>query len=99
MIIWYEAKSIEAGYELWLRKMFNEADSDKNECLTFKETLKLLFKLNIDIDEAEVKKLFDEANTRPSSGHGKVEALDEDEFLALYFRLVQRSEIEELFKT
>jgi len=98
LLSWYESKKIEEGYELWLRKKFNSADSNSDKCLTFNETMNLLQELNIEMNEAEGQVLFNEANTKVSTYEGLREVLDEDEFMTLYFRLLQRPEIEELFR-
>jgi Ca2+-binding EF-hand superfamily protein len=94
---WSESKKQEEGYELWLRKKFNGADLDNNKCLSFQEVMKLIRELNIQMSDSQAKKLFDEANTT-RAGRKELEVLDEDEFIVFYFRLLQRPEIEKLFK-
>lgn len=97
----YKSQDEQQSYERWLRKQFNSADVDKNKCLSFQETMKLLKNLNISKDEEEALKYFHQANTRKSSGGGKnsaPEVLDEEEFVAFYFKLLQRPELERLFE-
>lgn len=53
------------------------------------------------MDEDEAKKRFHEANTKRSGGGGKnsaPEVLDVDEFVAFYFQLYKRPEVESLFE-
>lgn len=97
----YKSQDEHLNYERWLRKQFNSADIDKNKCLSFTETMKLLKNLNIQMDEDEAKKRFHEANTKRSAGGGKnsaPEVLDVDEFVAFYFLLYKRPEVESLFE-
>lgn len=52
------------------------------------------------MDEEDAKKHFHAANTKRQAGGGKnsaPEVLDEDEFVALYFQLAKRPEVERLF--
>ena len=76
--------------------MFNSADVDNNKSLNFIETMKLIRELNIQMSDSQAKKLFDEANTR-KAGKRELEVLDEDEFIAFYFKLLHRPEIDKLF--
>jgi hypothetical protein len=100
----YRSREEKQGYERWLRKQFNTADLDKSKCLSFPETLKLLKQLNIVMDESDAKKLFHEANVNKASGGGTKagncaqESLDEDEFVLLYFKLLRRPDLEQLFE-
>jgi Ca2+-binding EF-hand superfamily protein len=93
----YQSKEEKQGYERWLRKQFTYADVDKNQCLNFPETLRLLKQLNIEMEEADARKLFHEANTRKSEKPGTEEVLDEDEFVTLYYKLLRRPDFERLF--
>ncbi|XP_035703073.1 1-phosphatidylinositol 4,5-bisphosphate phosphodiesterase delta-1 isoform X2 [Folsomia candida] len=92
----YRSREEKQGYERWLRKQFTAADMDKNKCLSFPETLRLLKQLNIEMDESDVKKLFREANVRKSKP-GTPEVLDEDEFIKMYFALLKRPDFENLY--
>ncbi|CAL8139538.1 unnamed protein product [Orchesella dallaii] len=94
----YRSQDEQQSYERWLRKQFNSADMDKNKCLSLAETMKLLKNLNIRMDEDDANKLFHEANTRKASGKNPPpEVLDEEEFVAFYFKLLRRPEIQDLF--
>jgi Ca2+-binding EF-hand superfamily protein len=50
-------------YELYLRDQYNAADKSKNGFLFLSEFATLLKQLNIDMDEAEIETVFEEANT------------------------------------
>jgi len=94
----YRSREEKQGYERWLRKQFNSADLDKNKCLNFQETLRLLNQLNISMDDSEAKQLFHAANVRKSVKPGTPESLDEDEFVLLYFALLKRPDFDLLFE-
>ena len=49
-------------YEIYLRKLFREADKDNSECLHLDEVKTILENLNIKMEKEELKKRFDEAN-------------------------------------
>lgn len=98
MLSLYKEKEEKQGYERWLRKQFNSADLDKNKCLNFQETLKVLKQLNISMDESEAKQLFHASNVKKSVKPDIPESLDEDEFVLLYFSLLRRPDFELLFE-
>ena len=95
----HQSAAQEQSYELWLRKQFNAADIDKNKCLNFPETMKLLKQMNIVMDESKARQLFNAANTKKNDRKGTIEVLDEDEFVTFYFKLLQRPELEKIFNT
>ena len=50
-------------YEIYLRDQFMAADKSKNGFLFLNEFAALLKQLNINMDEEEIEKVFEEANT------------------------------------
>ena len=50
-------------YEMYLRDQFIAADKSKNGFLFLNEFAALLKQLNINMDEEEIEKVFEEANT------------------------------------
>ena len=83
-------------YEMYLRRIFNEADISKNGFLFLNEFTLLLKQLNIDMDEDDVKKVFDEANKEKNLVEGK-HVLDETEFLNFYQNILERPDLLEIF--
>ena len=83
-------------YEMYLRRIFNEADISKNGFLFLNEFTLLLKQLNIDMDEDDVKKVFDEANKEQNLVDGK-HVLDETEFLHFYQNILERPDLLEIF--
>ena len=85
-------------YEMYLRKVFTEADISKNGYLFLNEFSLLLRQLNIHMDEEEIEKIFNEANKDKTLIDGK-QVLDEKEFLKFYQKLLERPELSDLFET
>ena len=83
-------------YEMYLRRIFNEADISKNGFLFLNEFTLLLKQLNIDLDEDDVKKVFNEANKEQILVDGR-QVLDEMEFLQFYQNILERPDILEIF--
>ena len=84
-------------YEMYLKKIFTTADISKNGYLFLNEFALLLKQLNIDMEEAEIEKVFNEANRDKKMIDGK-HVLDEVEFLTFYHELLHRSELTEIFE-
>ena len=75
------------------------ADKNKNGSLTFDEVRTLVDQLNVKMDKDELRRLFEAANARKTAGGDKKkEALDQEEFVALYYSLLQRPELDEVSK-
>ena len=84
-------------YEMYLKKIFTTADISKNGYLFLNEFALLLKQLNIDMEEAEIEKVFNEANRDKNMIDGK-HVLDEVEFLTFYHELLHRPELTEIFE-
>jgi len=65
--------------------------------LTFNEVLLLVDQLNVKIDKEDLRRLFEAANKNKSVNAAEKEALDEEEFVAFYYSLLKRPEIEAVF--
>ena len=83
-------------YEMYLRKIFTDADKSKNGYLFLNEFTLLLKQLNIYMDEEEIEKVFMEANEDESLVDGK-HVLDEKEFLKFYQSLLIKPELTDIF--
>ena len=83
-------------YELYLRKTFNAADISKNGFLFLNEFALLLKQLNIDLDEDELIKVFNEANEGNTLVDGK-KVLNEVEFLEFFHKLQDRPDLRGIF--
>jgi len=81
-------------YEIYLRKLFREADKDNSECLHLDEVKTILENLNIKMEKEELKKRFDEANFLTGA---TADSLNATEFVTFYYSLLKRPEIEEVF--
>merc|ERR1711892_985096 len=77
-------------YELYLREGFNAADISKNGYLLLKQ-------INIEMEEEEIIKVFNEANEDKTLVDGK-HVLDETEFLTFFHKLLQRSDLSDIFE-
>ena len=84
-------------YELYLRERFNAADISKNGYLFLNEFTLLLKQINIEMDEEEIIKVFNEANQDKTLVDGK-HVLDETEFLKFFHKLLQRPDLSEIFE-
>ena len=96
LIVTIKSLGQQKEYEIFLRKQFQNADKNKNGSLTFDEVKTLTEQLNVKMDKEDLKKLFDVANKNPAK-HREDEALDQDEFLAFYYSLLKRPELEDVF--
>ena len=84
-------------YEMYLKKIFTTADVSQNGYLFLNEFTLLLKQLNIDMEEAEIEKVFNNANIAKNMIDGK-HVLDEVEFLKFYHNLLHRPELSEIFE-
>jgi len=84
-------------YELYLRRVFNTADKSKNGYLFLDEFAMLLRQINIFMDEAQIEKVFAEANVHKSEVESE-QVLDEGEFIKFFHRLLERPDLDELFE-
>ena len=84
-------------YEMYLKKIFTTADISQNGYLFLNEFTLLLKQLNISMEEAEVEKVFTEANIGQNMIDGK-KVLDQVQFLKFYHNLLDRPEITEIFQ-
>lgn len=85
----------EQTIEAWLRRTFRQADKDRSDTLNFEETLSLVGKLNMHINEQDARNHFDEC--MPFKIFGE-DVLDEKGFVKFYRLLDERSEIKEIFE-
>jgi len=81
-------------YEIYLRKQFKNADKDESGCLHLDEVKTILENLNIKMEKDELKKRFDEANFLTGATE---DSLNATEFVAFYYSLLKKPEIEEVF--
>jgi Ca2+-binding EF-hand superfamily protein len=79
-----------------LKKQFKQADKNDNGCLTLEECSNLIEQLNIKMPMKELKSLFKAANFSKAKPREK-ESLDEKEFVAFYYSLLKRPELDEVF--
>lgn len=96
-------KSIELQkeYELYLRNQFHAADDNDSGNLTVNEFAGLLQQLNIDLNAEQIRQIFDEVNTDRTPEHGDTkgeQVIDEHEFLEFYHNVLDREELNVLFK-
>ncbi|UYV79545.1 hypothetical protein LAZ67_17003070 [Cordylochernes scorpioides] len=84
-------------HDRWLKEQFAKADVSKTNSLNFQECLALLNNLNINMEKGHVKQLFDKANYKHEKHKGH-DVLDKEEFVKFYHMLLQRPELEEIFK-
>jgi len=99
LIVTLVSLSNQKEYELYLKNQFRKADANGSGHLDFSETKELCNSLNIKLSREDFKKLFDAANTEKTNPatNEKGEVLDEDEFVAFYYKLMRRPEIDDLF--
>ncbi|UJR09709.1 hypothetical protein I4U23_013938 [Adineta vaga] len=86
---------VRSHYEItdrWLWSLFSEADRDHSGQLNRREVRRLLFLLNIELDEFEVNKYFNYANIR-ATNHEELRNLDKDEFISFYKFISYRPEL------
>uniref|UniRef100_A0A6A7FWA2 Phosphoinositide phospholipase C n=1 Tax=Hirondellea gigas TaxID=1518452 RepID=A0A6A7FWA2_9CRUS len=83
-------------YDLWLRSKFAAADKDNNGALNIDEVVKLLYQLNLKLENKHVKKLFNDANTNSVKRDGR-QVLDAYEFTSFYHSLLKMPMVENLF--
>lgn len=83
-------------YELFLKKQFQNADKNGNGSLTLDECHDLIGQLNIKMPKEDIETLFRTANKNRAKQR-EVEALDEGEFVAFYYSLLKRPELDEVF--
>jgi len=96
-IVLMKSLSGKTEYDLFLKKKFRSADKNNSNSLTFSETKDLVKLLNIKISKEKIEEKFNQANTE--KGNERKETLDEDEFVAFYYSLLERPEIDKLFAT
>ncbi|XP_070570893.1 1-phosphatidylinositol 4,5-bisphosphate phosphodiesterase delta-1-like [Ptychodera flava] len=83
----------------FIHEHFEKADKDGDQTVDFLEACELLTQLNIKVDKAWVKSLFQKSMKDQSEGkHKRDYVMDEDEFVVFYDVLTRRPEIVELFK-
>jgi len=84
-------------YEMYLRDQFMAADKSKNGFLFLNEFAALLKQLNINMDEEEIEKVFEEANTDKGTMVDSRHVLDESEFLKFFHNLLTREDLVQIF--
>lgn len=88
---------IQKEYELYLRNQFHAADDNRSGSLTINEFSGLLRQLNINLNEREIKQIFDEVNTDRNLEERGEQVIDEHEFLEFYHNFITRDDLSELF--
>ena len=79
---------------------YRKADTNNSGFLSFDEIKGLCHSLNIKMEKELLKKIFMESNTNHEDKSRKErgqQVLNEDEFVAFYYKLMRREEIDELF--
>lgn len=76
----------------WVWNLFSQADVDQSGQLNRKEIKRLLFTLNIHLDDNMIDLYFNQANIRASNKQ-ELDQLDKDEFLVFYKYISQRPEL------
>jgi hypothetical protein len=76
----------------WLWSRFSEADRDHSGHLNRREVRRLLFLLNIELDEHDVDRYFNQANIRVKN-YEELRNLDKDEFITFYKFVSYRPEL------
>ncbi|CAF1285163.1 unnamed protein product [Adineta steineri] len=76
----------------WIWFLFSHADRDQSGSLSRREVHRLLFTLNIKLNEDEIDKYFKLANIR-TNNEDELTHLDKDEFLILYRLVSYRPEL------
>ena len=82
-----------------MKTQFRKADGNQSGYLSFDEIKDLCHGLNIKLEKSKLKEMFEEANTNKCDDSPKErgQVLNEDEFVAFYYKLMRREEIDELF--
>ena len=96
---------------MYLRDQFTAADKSKNGFLCLNEFAALLKQLNINMEEEEIEKVFEEANTdkgtmvrvriKITKFLNQVDGrhvLDESEFLKFFHNLLTREDLVQIFE-
>ncbi|CAF2947920.1 unnamed protein product [Rotaria sp. Silwood2] len=76
----------------WIWHLFLQADSDQSGQLSRNEIQRLLYTLNIQLNDNEIDLYFDQANIRAGNNQ-QLTHLDKDEFLVFYKYVSQRPEL------
>ena len=76
----------------WVWHLFNQADSDHSGNLSRQEVRRLLFTLNIQLDQTDIDRYFTEANIR-TNNYDELTHLDKEEFLVFFKHVSQRPEL------
>ncbi|KAG1703694.1 1-phosphatidylinositol 4,5-bisphosphate phosphodiesterase delta-4 [Nymphon striatum] len=95
---WIQLRKLSLTWKTWLKGQFKKADINNSGSLDFLECLKLLKQLNILMSKFQAKFLFDEANDIHDETDAEGQLLSTDEFINFYHSLIQRLDIEALFK-
>jgi len=99
LVVTLKSLSHQKQYELFLKTQFKKADANNSGNLNLDEVKDLCKTLNIKLEKEEMKKLFNEVNTDKSkSRKDRGQVLDEEEFVAFYYKLMNRPEIDEIFR-
>lgn len=86
---------VRSHYEItdrWLWSLYSEADHDHSGHLNRREVRRLLFLLNIELDEREIDQYFNQANIRRDN-YDELRNLDKDEFISFYKFVSYRPEL------
>ncbi|CAF1076039.1 unnamed protein product [Rotaria sordida] len=76
----------------WIWYLFSQADHDKSGHLNRSEARRLLFSLNIELDQRDFDVYFNQANIRRNN-YDELRNLDKDEFLIFYKYISNRPEL------
>ncbi|CAF3334143.1 unnamed protein product [Rotaria socialis] len=76
----------------WIWNLFSQADVDQSGQLNRNEVLRLLFTLNIQLNNSEIDLYFKQANIRARNDQ-ELKNLDKEEFLIFYKYVSQRPEL------
>lgn len=76
----------------WIWYLFSQADLDRSGQLNRHEVRRLLYTLNIQLNDEEINQYFNQANIRSRNFH-ELNHLDKEEFLIFYKYISQRPEL------
>ena len=76
----------------WVWNLFNRADVDHSGHLSRQEVRRLLYTLNIQLEDTQIDRYFTEANVR-TSNYDELAHLDKEEFLVFFKYVSQRPEL------
>jgi len=99
LVLTLRSISDQKEYELYLKNAFRKADENRSGALNLSEVKDLCKLLNVKVEKDEMARLFNLANTDKGdlNNKDKGQVLNEEEFLAFYYKLMARPDIQTIF--